>query len=144
MTVVRRPASYSGHGCVSSFANLERRCRTWRGSNDHDILRLGLFSREKAMYAVIRKFTRMRSVPQAARRAESGIGQMLKQCPGFQGYYILDVGGGVGTSVTFFDTQEAALAANDKALAWIQASLADLIDGEPEITAGEVLVAITL
>ena len=96
------------------------------------------------MYAVIRKFTRMRSVPQAARRAESGIGQMLKQCPGFRGYYILDASGGVGTSVTLFDTQEAALAANDKALTWIQASLADLIDGEPEITAGEVLVAITL
>jgi len=96
------------------------------------------------MYAVIRKFTRMRSVPQAARRAESGIGQMLKQCPGFRGYYILDASGGVGTSVTLFDTQEAALAANDKALTWIQASLADLIDGEPEITAGEVLVVITL
>ena len=96
------------------------------------------------MYAVIRKFTRMRSVPQAARRAESGIGQMLKQCPGFRGYYILDASGGVGTSVTLFDTQEAALAANDKALTWIQASLADLTDGEPEITAGEVLVAITL
>ena len=96
------------------------------------------------MYAVIRKFTRTRSVPQAARRAESGIGQMLKQCPGFRGYYILDASGGVGTSVTLFDTQEAALAANDKALTWIQASLADLIDGEPEITAGEVLVVITL
>ena len=95
------------------------------------------------MYAVIRKFTRMRSVPQAARRAETGIGQMLKQCAGFRGYYILDAGGGVGASITLFDTQEAALAANDKALAWIQASLADLIDGEPEITSGEVLVAIT-
>ena len=94
------------------------------------------------MYAVIRKFTRLRSVAQAARRAESGIGQMLKQCPGFRGYYILDAGGGVGISVTLFDTQEAALAANAKALAWIQASLAELIDGEPEITSGEVLVAI--
>ena len=95
------------------------------------------------MYAVIRRFTRMRSVPEAARRAETGIGQMLKQCPGFRGYYILDAGGGVGASVTVFDTQGAALAASAKALAWIQASLADLIDGEPEITSGEVLVAIT-
>src|SRR5215208_640685 len=95
MTVVRRPASYSGHGCVSSFANLERRCRTWRVFDRYATLRLGLFLREEAMYAVIRKFTRMRSVPQAARRAESGIGQMLKQCPGFRGYYILDAGGGV-------------------------------------------------
>jgi transposase len=58
----------------------------------------------------------MRSVPEAARRAETGIGQMLKQCPGFRGYYILDAGGGVGASVTVFDTQGAALAANAKAL----------------------------
>jgi hypothetical protein len=94
------------------------------------------------MYAVIRKFTHMRSVPQAARRAETGIGPMLKQCPGFRGYYILDAGAGVGASFTLFDTEEAALAANAKALAWIQASLSDLMDGEPEITFGEVLVAI--
>jgi len=35
------------------------------------------------MYVVIRKFNRMRSVAEAARRAESGLGQMLKQTPGF-------------------------------------------------------------
>jgi len=50
------------------------------------------------MYAVIRRFTRMRSVPQAARRVETGIGQLLKQCPGFRGYYILAAGGGIGAS----------------------------------------------
>ena len=41
-----------------------------------------------------------------------------------------------------FDTRDDALAANERALAWIQASLSDLIDGEPEITAGEVLAAV--
>ena len=37
------------------------------------------------MYVVIRKFSAMRSVPEAARRAESGIGQILKQSPGLYG-----------------------------------------------------------
>ena len=46
------------------------------------------------MYVIIRKFNHMRSVPEAARRAESGIGQMLKQSPGFQGYYVFDAGNG--------------------------------------------------
>jgi hypothetical protein len=32
----------------------------------------------------------MRSVPEAARRAESGIGQILKQSPGFVAYYVFD------------------------------------------------------
>jgi hypothetical protein len=93
------------------------------------------------MYVVIRKFSRMRSVGEAARRAESGVGYMMKHSPGFQGYYVFDAGGGVGGSVTFFESREAALEANDKAVAWVTASLADLIQGEPEITLGEVLVS---
>jgi hypothetical protein len=95
------------------------------------------------MYLVIRKFARIRSVPQAARRAESGIGQMLKQSPGFRGYYVFDAGGGVAGSVTLFDSREAAMAANEKAIASVRESLADLIDGEPEVIAGEVLAAVT-
>jgi hypothetical protein len=95
------------------------------------------------MYLVIRKFARIRSVPQAARRAESGIAQMLKQSPGFRGYYVFDAGGGVAGSVTLFDSREAAMAANEKAIAWVRESLADLIDGEPEVIAGEVLAAVT-
>ena len=94
------------------------------------------------MYVIIRKFNHMRSVPEAARRAESGIGQMLKQSPGFQGYYVFDAGNGIGGSVTLFDSNEAALAANEKALAWIRASMADLVQGEPEITTGEVLATV--
>jgi hypothetical protein len=95
------------------------------------------------MYMIIRKFNHMRSVPEAARRAESGLGQLLKHSPGFQGYYVFDAGNGIGGSVTLFDSREAALAANEKALAWIRASLADLVQGEPEITTGEVLAAVT-
>jgi hypothetical protein len=92
------------------------------------------------MYLVIRKFNHMRSVTEAARRAESGIGQILLQSPGFHGYYVFDGGNGIGGSVTLFGNRETALAANEKALTWIRASLADVIQGEPEITAGEVLV----
>jgi len=95
------------------------------------------------MYLVIRKFNHMRSVTEAARRAESGIGQILLQSPGFQGYYVFDGGNGIGGSVSLFDTREAALAANEKALTWIRASLADVIQGEPEVTSGEVLASVT-
>lgn len=94
------------------------------------------------MYVVIRKFNHMSSVAEAARRAESGIGQLLKQSPGFRGYYVFDAGSGVGGSVTFFETREAALEANERALAWIRASLVDVIDGEPEVTMGEILVTV--
>lgn len=94
------------------------------------------------MYVVIRKFAHIHSVAEAARRAESGIGQLMKQSPGFHGYYVFDGSDGVGGSITLFESREEALMANEKALAWIRASLADLIQGEPEITAGEVLVVV--
>jgi hypothetical protein len=42
-----------------------------------------------------------------------------------------------------FDSREAAIAANEKALAWIRASLTDVIGGEPEITMGEILATVT-
>jgi len=95
------------------------------------------------MYVVIRKFNHVHSVAEAARRAESGLGQMLKTCPGFLGYYVFDAGDGGGGSVTMFDSKEAGLAAHARALAWIRASLVDVIDGEPEVTMGEVLAAVT-
>jgi hypothetical protein len=95
------------------------------------------------MYVIIRRFSRLRSVAEAARRAESGIGRLMQQSPGFRGYYVFDAGEGAGGSVTFFETRQDAVAANDKALAWIQASLTDLIDTEPEVTMGDVLVTVT-
>lgn len=95
------------------------------------------------MHVTIRKFHHLRSVAEAARRAESGIGQLLKQSPGFQGYYVFDCGDGTGGSITLFDTHEHAAEANERALAWVRASLADLVQGEPEITAGKILVAMT-
>jgi hypothetical protein len=56
---------------------------------------------------------------------------------------VFDAGDGAGGSVTLFDDQQTAKAANEKALTWVKESLADLIEGEPEITLGEVLVAIS-
>jgi quinol monooxygenase YgiN len=96
------------------------------------------------MYVVIRKFDQMRSVREAARRAQTGIGELLRQSPGFRGYYVFDAGNGVGGSVTLFEDHDSASAANEKAMVWIRASLADLVQGEPEITQGEVVAMVTL
>ena len=112
--------------------------RVWQSWPDHSSVPV-----EAVMYVVIRKFTGLRSVGIAARRAESGLGMLMKQCAGFHAYYIFDGGDGVGGSVTLFADRETALAAHEKALAWVRASLIDLVDGEPEIIAGEVLAAVT-
>jgi hypothetical protein len=96
-------------------------------------------ARVDAMYLVIRKFDRMHNVRDAAQRAETGLVALLKKSPGFVGYCIFDAGGHVGGSVTFFADRHSAEQANERAMAWINASLPDLFDGEPEITFGDVL-----
>jgi hypothetical protein len=93
------------------------------------------------MYMFIRKYTKVRSVADAARRAKSGIGQILRESHGFRSY-VLDGGEGVGVAVMIFEDCESANAANDKVLEFVQASLLDLNLGDPEIIAGEVLVNI--
>ena len=96
------------------------------------------------MHVVIRKFSNMRSLEEAGRRAAEGLGPILRQSPGFKGYYVFDAGGGAGGSVSLFESRAAAEAANEKAIAWIQQNLVDLYDGRPpEVTKGEVLAAVT-
>jgi hypothetical protein len=94
------------------------------------------------MYMFIRKYTKVRSVADAARRAKSGVGQVLRGSRGFRSYYVLDGGEGVGVAVMIFQDRESANAANDKVLEFVRASLHDLNLGDPEIIAGEVLVNI--
>ena len=94
------------------------------------------------MYMFIRKYTKVRSVADAARRAKSGIGQILRESHGFRSYHVLDGGEGVGVAVMIFEDRESANAANDKVQQFVRASLHDLDLGDPEIIAGEVLVNI--
>jgi hypothetical protein len=94
------------------------------------------------MYMFIRKYTKVRSVADAARRAKRGVGKILRESHGFRSYYILDGGEGVGVAVMIFENRDSANAANDKVLDFVQASLHDLNLGDPEIIAGEVLVNI--
>src|ERR1700745_412079 len=94
------------------------------------------------MSMFMRKYTKVRSVADAARRAKSGVGQILRESHGFRSYYVLDGGGGVGIAVMIFEDRESANAANNKVLEFVQASLLDLNLGAPELVAGEVLVNI--
>jgi NAD(P)-dependent dehydrogenase (short-subunit alcohol dehydrogenase family) len=102
-----------------------------------------LFGREALRrmesFESIPRFVRLRMLPAAPK---SGIGQIPRESRGFRSYYVLDGGEGVGVAVMIFEDRESANAANDKVLEFVQASLLDLNLGDPEITAGEVLVNI--
>jgi len=90
------------------------------------------------MYMFIRKYTKVRSVADAARRAKSGVGQILRETHGFRYYYVLDGGEGVGVAVMIFEDRESANAAK----CWISFKQACMAFIFPEVIAGEVLVNI--
>jgi hypothetical protein len=91
------------------------------------------------MYVITRRFKSVGPVAEAARRAEAGLAPMMLAATGFKGYHIIDAGGGVAMSVTMFETREDADRVKDRALAWVKQNLSDLYQGEPEVTAGEVI-----
>ena len=95
------------------------------------------------MYAVMRKFPNMQNVKEAARRAETELGPILKQQPGFRGYYIVQFAEGGGGSISLFDSADAAKAAHQQALSWIKDNVAELTGGEPEVSMGEVLAHVS-
>ncbi|MDP3854761.1 hypothetical protein [Phenylobacterium sp.] len=91
------------------------------------------------MYIITRRIENLRSTAEAAKRAEAGLVPLLQSAVGFKGYHIVDAGGGVGMSVTMFETREDAERVKDRAMTWVKENLSDLFTGEPQITAGEVI-----
>ena len=91
------------------------------------------------MFVITRRYKSICSVAEAAKRAEAGLAPMLRAASGFKGYHIIDAGGGIGLSVTMFETREDADRVKDIALDWIKQNQSDLYQGEPEVTAGEVI-----
>ena len=94
------------------------------------------------MYASIRMFRSIRSIrDQVTQRVESDLVPKLKQTPGLKSYQIVDAGDGRAASIVFYDNREAAVAGNEKALAWIRQNLSEYYDGEPEALVGEVIIS---
>jgi len=96
------------------------------------------------MFVSIRKYRNVRSVDEVKRRVEQEFVPMLKQNPGFQGYYLIDCAcpdsGNIVTSISMFDTWEAALASNETAKNWVRKRMADMLPEPPEAVGGEVIL----
>jgi hypothetical protein len=96
------------------------------------------------MFMVVRKYGLAGPAGEAARRVEAGLVPLLRRAPGLRAYHAFDGGDGIGGSVSLFESEEAALASNEAAVAWAREALAGLVRGhELEVIAGEVRVAFT-
>ena len=65
----------------------------------------------------------------------------LSKLPGFGGYYLIEAGNGVMSSVGFFDTSAQADESTRVAATWVrEEKLETALPNPPKITGGEVIV----
>jgi hypothetical protein len=94
------------------------------------------------MFVIVRKFRLTRGATQeVTRRVRENFVPLLRELPGFRGYYLLDGGPDALVSVRVFDSADAALASNEIAANWIRDNVLEFVKGMPEVMAGDVLVA---
>jgi hypothetical protein len=95
------------------------------------------------MHATIRRYeaidqTRLNEL---VTKAESSLVPRLSELPGFNGYYLIEAGNGVISSVGFFDTAEHAEESTRVASNWMrQERLETALPNPPKITSGKVVV----
>jgi hypothetical protein len=64
----------------------------------------------------------------------------LRELPGFSGYYVIDAGNGVISSISLFDTAEQADESTKLVAEWItDENLDTAIPNAPKITSGKVV-----
>jgi hypothetical protein len=95
------------------------------------------------MHATIRRYE---SIDQGRRnevltKVDENLLPALKDLPGFNGYYVIDAGDGVLTSVGFFDTAAQADESTRIAGNWLrEQKFETALPTAPKITAGDVVV----
>jgi hypothetical protein len=92
------------------------------------------------MYATVRRYEgidKVRSV-EVTRKVGDSLLPSLRELPGFGGYYLIDAGGGVLTSVGLFES--SAHESTRLAARWVrEQKLEDALPNTPKITAGPVI-----
>jgi hypothetical protein len=93
------------------------------------------------MHASVRRY-RVRDIDTLVSSVEDEFVDQVKEIDGFIGYYVIDGDDGTVASVTVGDTAQAVAESVRLAAAWVRESIADVVEGEPEVTVGEVRVSV--
>jgi hypothetical protein len=95
------------------------------------------------MYATIRSYhgvDQNRTAELTAKVNETLVPQ-LQELPGFVGYYLVEAGNGIFTSLGLFETLEQGEESTKLVTRWIRDEKFDtLMPNEPKITSGKVIV----
>ena len=95
------------------------------------------------MHATIRRYDAIdkNRTTELVKKAQDSLLPRLSELPGFSGYYLIDAGNGVFSSVGFFDTEAHADESTRVASNWVrQENLEKALPNPPKITSGKVVV----
>jgi hypothetical protein len=95
------------------------------------------------MFATIRRYEAIDQAraSELVKKADETLVPSLTELPGFSGYYLIDTGNGVMSSISVFDTSEHADESTRVASNWVrEQKLETALPNSPKITSGEVVV----
>jgi hypothetical protein len=95
------------------------------------------------MYATIRRYEATDQIrhSELVDKVRDGLVPKLSELPGFNGYFLIEAGNGVMSSVSFFDTAAHAEESTQVSSNWVRESELDkALPNPPKITIGEVVV----
>jgi hypothetical protein len=95
------------------------------------------------MFATIRRYEAIEQgrTDELVKKADETLLPSLSELPGFNGYYLIEAGNGVMSSIGFFDTKEQADESTRIASNWVrEQKLETALPNPPKITSGEVVL----
>jgi hypothetical protein len=95
------------------------------------------------MFATIRRYESVDQgrISELVKKADQTLVPNLSESPGFGGYYLIEAGNGILSSVSFFDTSEQADESTHIASNWVREQKLDTaLPNPPKVTRGEVVV----
>jgi hypothetical protein len=95
------------------------------------------------MHATIRRYDGVdqNRTDELTRKVNESLVPKLNKLPGFVGFYLIEAGNGVFSSLNLFETPEQGMASTKIVATWIRdEKLETFIPNEPMITSGEVVV----
>jgi hypothetical protein len=95
------------------------------------------------MFATIRRYEAIEQgrTDELVKKADETLLPSLSELPGFSGYYLIEAGNGVMSSISFFDTAAQADESSRLASNWVrEQKLETALPNPPKITSGEVVL----
>ena len=94
------------------------------------------------MHATIRRYDGVDQNRSAelSRKVNETLVPKLEKLPGFAGYFLIEAGNGVFSSLGLFETPEQGMESTKVATTWIRdEKLETLVPNEPKITSGKIV-----